>query len=76
MRTGTLLGGALALVFVLAAPAAYAGPKVGEPAPEFLFEGGGRTFASADYFGEGTVGEGARKKGVVVAWFPKAFTPG
>lgn len=71
MRFRTLVGGSLALLFVLAAPMAFAAPEIGAPAPEFRFEGEGRTFTSADY-----VGEGARKKGVVVAWFPKAFTPG
>ena len=71
MRSRALLRGALALLLTLASSAAFSAPKVGEPAPEFLFQGEGRTFASSDY-----VGEGARKKGVVVAWFPKAFTPG
>lgn len=71
MRFRTLVGGSLALLFVLTASAVSAAPEVGAPAPEFVFEGAGRTFTSADY-----VGEGARKKGVVVAWFPKAFTPG
>ena len=60
----------------LAASSAIAAPEIGKPAPEFLFvgaseEGSGARFQSSDY-----VGEGARKKGVVVAWFPKAFTPG
>ena len=71
MRFRTLLGGSLALLLVLASQTAFGAPKVGEPAPEFRFEGEGRSFASTDY-----VGESARKKGVVVAWFPKAFTPG
>lgn len=71
MRFRTLAGGSLALLFLMTASAVSAAPEVGEPAPEFVFEGAGRTFTSADY-----VGESARKKGVVVAWFPKAFTPG
>ena len=71
MRFRALLGGSLALLFVLASPAAFGKPAIGEPAPEFLFQGADRSYASADY-----VGESARKKGVVVAWFPKAFTPG
>lgn len=54
---------------------AHAAPKVGQPAPDFRFEarvdGDTKTYRLSDY-----VGEGARKKGVVVAWFPKAFTPG
>ena len=56
---------------------ALAAPKIGQPAPDFLFVGASADasaatrFQNADY-----VGESARKKGVVVAWFPKAFTPG
>ncbi len=71
MRFRALSCGSLALLCICLAEVALATPKVGEPAPEFSFEGEGRTYSSADY-----VGEGARKKGVVVAWFPKAFTPG
>ena len=72
MRLRQALVSSLAfLTVVAAAHAAAAAPEVGQPAPEFRFEGADRAYASADY-----VGEGARKKGVVVAWFPKAFTPG
>ena len=72
MRSRALAGGCLVFLLTLALPvAASAAPEIGKPAPGFAFEGAGRVFKSADY-----VGEGARKKGVVVAWFPKAFTPG
>ena len=71
MRSRTLIAGSLTLLFVLASPAAFGAPTIGQPAPDFIFQSAERTYASADY-----VGESARKKGVVVAWFPKAFTPG
>lgn len=72
MRFNALSIGSLALLLPLAlASAALAAPEVGEPAPPFAFAGPDRSYTSADY-----VGESARKKGVVVAWFPKAFTPG
>ena len=52
----------------LAAVGASAAPKVGEPAPEFVFVGeGGIPYRLAEHVG---------KRGVVVAWFPKAFTRG
>ncbi|MDG3005174.1 peroxiredoxin [Paludisphaera mucosa] len=42
--------------------------KVGDPAPAFALQGSdGKTHALADYKG---------KSGVVLAWYPKAFTPG
>ncbi len=42
--------------------------EVGEPAPEFLFEGtDGSLHRLSEHLGQ---------RGVVVAWFPKAFTPG
>jgi peroxiredoxin Q/BCP len=48
--------------------AVAAGPEIGEPIPDFAFEGeGGVLYQRADFVG---------KKGVVIAWFPKAFTPG
>lgn len=73
MRIGTALS---LLLVLLASEAAFAAPALGQRAPDFSFEGVSpsgepRTYTLADY-----VGEGARKKGVVVAWFPKAFTPG
>jgi peroxiredoxin Q/BCP len=43
-------------------------PKVGDRAPDFALKGSdGETHALSDYRG---------KSGVVLAWFPKAFTPG
>ncbi len=42
--------------------------KVGDPAPVFELPGSdGKTYRLADFQG---------KKTVIVAWFPKAFTPG
>ena len=56
------------LVASSAFPAFAAAPKVGEPAPAFEFQGeDGALYSSVELYGE---------KGVVVAWFPKAFTPG
>jgi peroxiredoxin Q/BCP len=51
------------------AAAAVAGePKVGDPAPAFSLQGSdGKIHALSDYKG---------KSAVVLAWFPKAFTPG
>lgn len=47
---------------------AQEGPKVGDKAPDFTLKGSdGKTYKLADFQG---------KKAVVVAWFPKAFTPG
>ncbi len=56
----------LAFLFAVAAPAAALEP--GEMAPAFSLPGSdGRTHALSDSVG---------KQGVVLAWFPKAFTPG
>jgi peroxiredoxin Q/BCP len=42
--------------------------KVGDPAPDFSLKGSdGKTYKLSDFKG---------KKPVVIAWFPKAFTPG
>lgn len=47
---------------------ATAAPKVGDAAPDFSLTGSdGRTYRLADFKG---------RKGVVIAWFPKAFTGG
>lgn len=59
-------------LLVLLAPAAFADeappPGVGSPAPAFSLPGSdGRSHALADHLG---------KRGVVLAWFPKAFTGG
>jgi peroxiredoxin Q/BCP len=56
---------------IWASLASASAPTVGEPAPAFRFEGQGGPFVLSDY-----VGPKARKGGVVIAWFPKAFTPG
>jgi len=65
MKLRSLLAGILAWT-PLAATAAV--PEVGLPAPDFAFQGvDDQTYRGADYVG---------KRGVVIAWFPKAFTPG
>lgn len=54
-------------LLVLALPVGAA-PKVGDVAPDFSLPGSdGKTYKLSDFKG---------KKGVVVAWFPKAFTGG
>jgi thioredoxin-dependent peroxiredoxin len=59
----TLAGGVLMLGTATAAEL-----KVGDAAPDFTLPGSdGRTYKLADYHG---------KQAVVLAWFPKAFTPG
>jgi thioredoxin-dependent peroxiredoxin len=59
----------VALASLLAAGTAGAADlKVGDPAPDFsLAASDGKTYRLSDFKG---------KKAVVVAWFPKAFTPG
>ena len=57
-----------AAMLLMASSALAAAPKVGEPAPAFEFQGvDGALHGSAELYGE---------QGVVVAWFPKAFTAG
>jgi len=47
---------------------AMAAPGVGDPAPDFSLMGSdGRLHSLSEYRG---------RKAVVLAWFPKAFTPG
>ena len=54
-----------ALLFV--APGVHA-LEVGQKAPDFSLAGSdGKTYRLADFAG---------KRGFVLAWFPKAFTPG
>ena len=49
-------------------PGALAAPGAGDPAPDFSLMGSdGRLHSLSEYRG---------RKGVVLAWFPKAFTPG
>jgi peroxiredoxin Q/BCP len=56
-------------VLLLGAPGARAEtPTTGSRAPEFALQGSdGREHRLADHLGQ---------RGVVLAWFPKAFTPG
>jgi len=56
------------LVALLLGTSATAEPKVGETAPDFTLHGtDGALYKLSDQVG---------KRGVVLAWFPKAFTPG
>ena len=51
----------------MASPLAAA-PQVGERAPDFQLQGSdGEEYALSQFVG---------KRGVVLAWFPRAFTPG
>jgi len=55
-------------LFSLFTSPAAAGLDVGDAAPDFALMGSdGKSYALRDYAG---------KQGVVIAWFPKAFTPG
>lgn len=66
LRRIALLG--LGIAAASATLAAAGELKVGDPAPAFAMPGSdGKTHSLADYKG---------KSGVVLAWFPKAFTPG
>ena len=66
---GVLLAALITAVWVQPAAAAAAeGPAVGEAAPKFSLQGSdGKTYTLSQFRG---------KQGVVIAWFPKAFTPG
>ena len=59
----------IALLSLLVATASSAAaPKVGDKAPGFLLQGSdGNTYTLSQFVG---------KQAVVLAWFPKAFTPG
>ncbi len=74
MRFGTAAIALLGALTLVASTIAWAAPEVGALAPDFSFEGeGGATYRLADY----TKPEGTKQgRGVVIAWFPKAFTPG
>ncbi len=51
--------------------AAAADPAVGERAPDFELNGSdGKVYSLRDLLGKGG------SHGIVLAWFPKAFTPG
>lgn len=66
-RRVTLFGIGIVLVSGMTLAGA-AEPKVGDKAPEFSLQGSdGKVHALSDYKG---------KSGVVLAWFPKAFTGG
>ena len=56
------------MMALLMGTSAMAEPKVGESAPDFTLYGtDGALYRLSDHVG---------KRGVVLAWFPKAFTPG
>ena len=59
------------IVLLSLASAAGAALAVGDPAPDFELEGSdGKLYRLADLLGEGG------RDGIVLAWFPKAFTGG
>lgn len=59
---------AIPLCFLAATAIAADLPKVGDPAPEFKMTGtDGKVYSNKDFAG---------KKAVIIAWFPRAFTPG
>lgn len=58
----------LLAILTLASAAGAASLEVGGEAPDFQLQGSdGKTYALSQFVGKG---------GVVLAWFPKAFTPG
>lgn len=58
----------LLAVLVILAWSKDGGLDTGDPAPDFRLQGSdGRTYSLSQFCG---------KKGVVVSWFPKAFTSG
>ena len=65
----TALFAVAATTSLLAAGASAAEPAIGQPAPAFSLTGSD----GATYTREGVL---AKHRGVVLAWFPKAFTPG
>ena len=72
MRTPALVPATLlALVIGLVLAPSTAGadaPAVGDPAPDFTLAGSdGKSYTLGQFKGE---------RGLVLAWFPKAFTPG
>ncbi|MFT5442510.1 MAG: peroxiredoxin Q/BCP [Myxococcota bacterium] len=63
-----LVGTIAACMLLSSGPALAADPQVGDAAPDFTLQGtDGSTHNLREYVG---------KKAVVIAWFPKAFTPG
>lgn len=65
-RVATAMGSVWLLL--LSAPGTAAGLEVGDAAPDFLFQGSDRK----QYGRDDLVARG----GAVIAWFPRAFTPG
>jgi peroxiredoxin Q/BCP len=67
--TRSLWAGLASSAWLLASSGgATAAPGVGDPAPDFSLMGSdGRIHTLSEYRG---------RKAVVLAWFPKAFTPG
>jgi len=60
--------GWIGLLAALVAGPVAAAPQVGERAPDFVLQGSdGKEYALSQFVG---------KRGVVLAWFPRAFTPG
>lgn len=69
-RAGIFSGIAASFLLALAPSAAAAEVSVGEPAPEFELQGSdGKTYTLKSILAGGA-------GGVVLAFFPKAFTPG
>lgn len=67
-RRGGLFLAAAACLGLLVSAAATAAPGPGDPAPPFRLPGSdGREHAFSEM---------VKERGVVLAWFPKAFTPG
>jgi peroxiredoxin Q/BCP len=67
-RAAVALLAAPLLVGLVASVAGAGPPKLGAQAPAFALQGSdGRSYTLEQFVG---------KRGVVLAWFPKAFTPG
>lgn len=64
----TTLKSLAAILLLTASTLSMAAPQVGEPAPAFSLQASdGKTYTLSEIIGEG---------GVVIAFFPKAFTGG
>ena len=65
---GKAMIGLVAIPLLLPAVGGADGPDVGAPAPDFSLTGSdGKVYTLDQFHGE---------RAVVLAWFPKAFTPG
>jgi thioredoxin-dependent peroxiredoxin len=63
-----LIAALLMTVLILVPNALADVPKVGDRTPDFELKGSdGKTYTAKDFIG---------KKAVIIAWFPRAFTPG